>query len=81
MMEMLGAIAIAGIIAGAAIIAVPRFIGRANNSKAIAALNTAIAEAQEIYSRPLGTGETNFANTAITGTPTVTTLSEAAVKS
>ena len=79
MMEMLGAIAIAGIIAGAAIIAVPRFIGRANNSKAIAALNTAIAEAQEIYSRPLGTGETNFANTAIAGAQNTAALTTAAV--
>ena len=65
--------------AGAAIIAVPRLFGRANNSKAISALNTAVAEAQELYSRPLGTGETNFANTALAGTPTVAGLSTSAV--
>ena len=79
MMEMLGAIAIAGIIAGAAIITIPRFLGRATNSQAIAALNTAAAEALEVYSRPLPGGDTNFANKVVLTTDTAGSLTAAAV--
>ena len=78
MMEMLGAIAIAGIIAGAAIITIPRFLNRATNSQATAALNTAAAEALELYSRPLPGGDTNFANTPV-GSLTSGALTAAAV--
>lgn len=78
MMEMLGAIAIAGIIAGAAIITIPRFLNRATNSQAVSAINTAVAEVQELYSRPLPGGETNFANTVV-GTLDSGALTNAAV--
>ena len=60
MMEVLGVIAIGLILAGAAVVTVPRFLDRGRDASATASLTTAVTEARELYTRVVGEGRQNF---------------------
>ena len=79
MMEVLGVIAIGLILAGAAVVTVPRFLDRGRDASATASLTTAVTEARELYTRVVGTGRQNFTGRSLPGTINSTTLTAQAV--
>ena len=79
MMEILGVIAIGLILAGAAVVAVPRFLDRGRDASATASLTTAVTEAREIYTRVVGEGRQNFTGRSLVAGATAATLTTTAV--